>query len=173
MLQRLRTMFASPVDPTADWPQCQPVPLTLTLPEAAVNGIAIGDNYAGLRAFGRPNNPEPYQSNRFDYYPLGLIVEGQHETIEYFEFKIQEDDGDSEIWTCKVTLIDRGHDPITLSGDTNISVIEGMWGAPDKRHDFDDEIVDWYERGPWVMEFVWSKRGWLQHASIERWNKGE
>ncbi len=165
MLDRFRRLWTRP-DPTADWPPCRPVPLTLTLPDAAVNGIGLGDNYASLRAFGRPTNAQPATTNRFVYAPLGLTVEGQHDVIEYFEFTMVADD--PAMPPCDLTLVEVGQEPMRLWHDTHRSQIEARWGAPQQRHDHDEEVVDWYDRGAWLLEVTWSEGGWLLGVSLER-----
>ncbi len=164
MLDRFRRLWTRP-DPTADWPPCQPVPLTLTLPDAAVNGIALGDTYARLRTFGRPTNPQPYATNHFAYAPLGLTVEGEHDVIEYFEFTIVTADPSTPL--CALTLVEVGQAPMRVWHDTHRSAIEARWGAPQQRHDYDEEVVDWYERAAWRLELVWSEGGWLLGVSLE------
>ncbi len=68
---------------------------------------------------------------------------------------------------CVLTLLDAGQDPMRMWHDTHRSDIEARWGAPQQRHDHDEEVVDWYERAAWRLELVWSEGGWLLGVSLE------
>ena len=166
-MQRLIDLFTK--DPSAEWPKCRRQPLALYLPYQALNNIAIGDAYQKLNVFGRPNNRHPFKYNRFIYYPLGLIVEGENGRVEYFEF-IMLDEYEKKHSPCVVTVTGGSGGQIEISQQTRLNDVERVLGKEEEKDEDEDEIICRYKQGKLLLEFECSAEGLVRRLHVERWD---
>lgn len=165
MFQRFTELFAK--DPTHRWAPCRRIPLALYLPYASLNNVAFGDHYQKLSAFGRPSNRLPFKYHQFVYYPLGLVIEGDNEKVEYFEFVTQDYLKKHE--PCAVTMIGASGAQIEINQRTSLKEVERVLGAPTRQEQDEYEIVSTYNHGKLDIEFEFSA-GAVTRFYVERVN---
>ena len=165
MLQRLIDLFTK--DPSAEWSECRRVPLSLYLPYESLNNVAIGDPYQKLSVFGRPGNSHPFKYNRFIYYPLGLVVEGENGKVEYFEF-VMSDEYEKRHSPCTVTVTGGSGGQIEISPQTRLKDVEGVLGKSEDKEEDENEIICRYKQGKLLLEFECSPEGAVKKLYVER-----
>jgi hypothetical protein len=164
-MQRLIDLFTK--DPSAGWPECRRQPLSLYLPYETLNNVAIGDAYQKLNVFGRPDNRRPFKYNRFIYYPLGLIVEGEDGKVEYFEF-IMLDEYEKKHSPCVVTVTGGSGGQIEISQQTRLNDVERVFGKVEDKEEDEEEIICRYKQGKLLLEFECSAEGLVRRLHVER-----
>jgi hypothetical protein len=167
MLQTLMDLFTK--DPSSEWTECRQVRLSLYLPNESLNDVAIGDPYQKLSVFGRPNNKHPFKYNKFIYYPLGLIVEGENEKVEYFEF-IMRDEYEKKHFSCGVIVTGVSGGMVEINPHTNLTEVERVLGDSEDKQEDDDEIICRYKQGNLLLEFECSSDGLVRRLHVERWD---
>jgi hypothetical protein len=167
MLQRLIDLFTK--EPSAEWPECRRVPLSLYLPYESLNNIALGDHYQKLSVFGRPSNTNPFKYNRFIYYPLGLIIEGANERVEYFEFIVQ-DEYEKKHTPCVVTITSMNGGSVEINQETHLTKVERLFGKSEDKEEEEDEIICRYKQGKLLLEFECSSEAFVRRLHVERWD---
>jgi hypothetical protein len=75
-------------DESSNWESSYKISLQLNFQTESLNNIRIGDPLEKLRAFGRPDNSHALKKGRFEYYQLGLEVEGEGGKIINFVFMV-------------------------------------------------------------------------------------
>jgi hypothetical protein len=165
MLRRLIDLFTK--DPSAQWPECRRLPLSLYLPYESLNNVAIGDPYQKLSLFGRPSNKHPFKYNQFIYYPLGLIIEGGNERVEYFAF-IMQDEYEKKHAPCTVTVTSMSGGRVEINPETDLTKVERVLGKPEEKEEDEDEVICRYKQGKLLLEFECSSEGLVRRLHVER-----
>ncbi len=140
------------LDPTRHWPVRKAARLEFDLEARALNGIAFGDRFDRLEAFGKPDNSRPVYFNLFKYIEHGITVEIDAERVDYFSF-IFADEMDDEFRSPTVRFRLTPSKTVELSRKTTKSDILGYFGKPQADDTDEYEILLVYETGGLKLEF--------------------
>jgi hypothetical protein len=170
-------------DESSSWEASYKIPLQLNFQTESLNNIRIGDPLEKLRAFGRPDNGQPFKQGRFEYYLLGLEVEGEHGRIINFMFMVnpQKDrvtkhflytrieESPSEFANCELTLIPANGRRLNINRSTKLKDVEQTLGvAPEK--EFAGRYCEnsTYQQGGITLFFVWLEDGTIEEIIVEQ-----
>ena len=120
--------------PWDDWSPCIPRPLTYDVERASLDEVPFEAAVQALEKFGRPSNPNPLESHRFLFPPLGLEVrlDGKHTVMLFtclFSAGISVDPSARGFIPCELSLRHRWRDfRITeASGPADIERVVGRF----------------------------------------------
>lgn len=80
--------FLGRSDPSDEWSDYVPRPIVLDLGSATLCGIRLGAPAGDLARLGKPSNPRPFQSQRFDYLDAGFGIEIEANAVDYFGVEV-------------------------------------------------------------------------------------
>lgn len=155
------------LDPTRHWPVRKPARLEFDLEARALNGVAFGDRFDRLEAFGKPDNARPVYFHIFKYIEHGIAVEIEDELVDYFSF-VFADEIDDEFRSPTVRFRLDPSKTVELSRKTTKSDIVAVFGTP-LTDDIDEyEILLVYETCGLKLEFELNLSENLKRLNIFR-----